>query len=257
MDFDSIPRLRSLPMFFRMGICALVITLLGGYIVSGIHLRWHYDNRDETPGLTMNDIIGAYHGVQTPSPLIAALESGHPDTIEDAERTALLDWLTGDRVSLDYDNLDHGEFAPSEVIAVRCLDCHTRSATGPDSYPDVPLEYWDDIRKIADSKDILPSPTKIVATSQHVHAPMMALVMLVLAMLSAMTRFTNRVIGMVLFVAGVGLLLDMIGWWVAREISSFAYVIVVGGGLYAMGTMLIGCMILLDCILPAPRHESV
>jgi len=251
MNHESVPRLRSLPLFFRMGIGALVLTLLGGYIVSGIHLRWHYDNRDETPGLTMNDIIGAYHGVQTPSPLISALETGHPDTIESYERTALLDWLKGDRVSEDYDNLDLGDLAPSEIIAVSCLDCHTRSASGPDAYSEVPLEYWDDIRKLADSKDIRPSPTKIVATSQHVHAPMMALVMLVLALLGSMTRFSNRFIGMIIFVAGFGLLIDMIGWWVAREISSFAYAIVIGGGLYAIGTTLIGCLILLECVLPA------
>ncbi len=129
MSCESMPRLGSFPFFFRMGICALVITLLGGYIVSGLHLRWHYDNRDEVPGLTINDIVGAYHGVQTPSPLIEALESGHPDTIEDYERTELLGWLEGDRVSLDYDNLDLGELAPSEIIAVSCVDCHTRPQT--------------------------------------------------------------------------------------------------------------------------------
>ena len=98
-----------------MGICALVITLLGGYIVSGVHLRLHYDNRDETPGLTMNDIVGAYHGVQTPSPLIIALASNHPATLGETERVALIAWLKGNRISMDYDNLDLGDMAPSEI----------------------------------------------------------------------------------------------------------------------------------------------
>jgi len=256
MNQENSITLRSLPLFFRMGICTLILTLLGGYIVSGIHLRWHYDNRDEVPGLTMNDIVGAYHGVQTPSPLIAALESGHPETIEELERTALLDWLTGDRVSLDFDNLDLGDLAPSEIFAMSCLDCHTRSASGPDANPDVPLEYWDDIRKLADSKDIQPSPTAIVATSQHVHAPMMAIVMLVLGMLAAFTRFSLRFTGIILFLAGAGLLIDMAGWWIAREIASFAYAIVIGGGLYAIGTTIFGCLIMLDCVLPAPKTKS-
>lgn len=256
MNYVPPLRLRSLPFFFRMGICTLVLTLLSGYIVSGLHLRWHYDNRDETPGLSMNDIVGAYHGVQTPSPLIEALESGHPDTIEDYERSALLDWLTGDRVSLDYDNLDLGDLAPSEIIAVNCLDCHTRSSSGTDANPDVPLEYWDDILKLADSKDIQPSPVGIVATSQHVHAPMMAIVMLVLASLCVMTRFSIRMIGMIIFIAGFGLLIDMASWWIAREVSSFAYAIVIGGGLYAIGTTLIGCLILLECVLPASKQRS-
>ncbi len=251
MNEQPIYTIRSLPFLFRMGICTLITTLLGGYIVSGLHLRWHYDNRDETPGLTINDIIGAYHGVQTPSPLISALESGHPETIEDYERSALLEWLRGDRVSLDYDNLDLGDEAPSEIIAIGCLDCHTRSASGPDAMPDVPLDYWDDIQGIAQSKDIQPAGAKIIATSQHVHAPMMALVMIVLSILGAMTRFSTRMIGTIVFVTGFGLLLDMAGWWITREIAGFAYAIVIGGGLYAAGTSLIGCLIMLDCVLPA------
>ncbi|MDF1808520.1 MAG: hypothetical protein P1U42_02390 [Phycisphaerales bacterium] len=248
--------IRSLPYLFRLGIASLIITLLGGYVVSGLHLRWHYDNRDETPGLTMNDIIGAYHGVQTPSPLISALENGHPDTLPDTERTTLLDWLRSDRVSQDYDNLDLGEDAPSELIAMSCLDCHTRSSSGANTHPEVPLEYWDDIQKIAISKDIQPAGIDIVATSQHTHAPMMAIVMLVLALLGAMTRFSNRIIGFVVFVTGIGLLVDMAGWWITREVAGFAFAIVVGGGLYAIGTMLIGCIVIIDCVLPAGNDAS-
>ncbi len=248
--------LRSLPYLFRLGIAGLVITLLGGYVVSGLHLRWHYDNRDESPGLTINDIIGAYHGVQTPSPLISALESGHPETIQDSERAALLDWLRGDRVSQDYDNLDLGDEAPSEIIAVSCLECHTRGGADDGTRSQVSLEYWDDIQKLADSKDIQPAGPEIVATSQHVHAPMMAIVMLTLGLLGVMTRFSNRMIGVVVFIAGCGLLVDMAGWWITREVAGFAYAIVIGGGLYAIGTVLIGCLIVLDCALPAGKRPS-
>jgi len=248
--------LRSLPYLYRVGIALLVVTLLGGYVVSGFFLRMHYDNRDETPGLTMNDIIGAYHGVQTPSPLIEALESGHPDTIEDFERTALLTWLRGDRVSQDYDNLDLGDEAPSEIIALSCLDCHTRDASGEGTYSEVPLEYWDDIQKLSVSKDIQPAGPNIVATSQHVHAPMMAVVMMVLGVLGAMTRFSKGFIGFVVSIAAAGLLVDMAGWWITREVAGFAYAIVVGGMLYAAGTMIVGFIVIADCLLPAGKDSS-
>ena len=248
--------LRSLPYLFRLGIAFLVLTLLGGYVASGLHLRWHYDNRDEVPGLTMNDIIGAYHGVQTPSPLISALEEGHPDKIEEFERTALLDWLNGDRLSQDYDNLDLGEEAPSEIIAMRCLSCHTRTATGPDAYPEVSLEYWDDIQKLAISKDIQPAGENIVAMSQHVHAPMMSIVLIVLGLLSMMTRFNRKFLGLIVCLAGLGLLVDMVGWWITREIAGFAYAVVIGGGLYALGTSFIGVLVILDCLVPSFKSKS-
>jgi len=246
--------LRSLPYSFRVGIALLVMTLLGGYIVSGLHLKWHYDNRDEEPGLTMNDFIGAYHGVQSPSPLIQSLESGHPENLSAPERSALLEWLRGDRLSQDYDNLDLGENAPSEIIAFNCLDCHTRSASGDDSMPSVPLEYWDDIQSIAYSKDIQPAGTNIVAMSQHAHAPSMAIILIVIAWLAICTRFWMGLTGMITFVAGLGLLVDMAGWWITRDFAPFAYAVVIGGGIYSAGTSLLGLMIIIDCFLPCEKR---
>lgn len=243
--------LRSLPYSFRLGVALLVLTLLGGYVVSGIHLRLHYDNRDEEPGLTMNDIIGAYHGVQSPSPLIESLESGHPEALSDPERSALLDWLRGDRLSQDYDNLDLGENAPSEIIAFNCLDCHTRSARGDGAMPEVPLEYWDDIQSIAYSKNIQPAGSNIVAMSQHAHAPTMAVILIVVAWLGACTRFGLRLTGLITLVGGLGLLIDMGGWWITRQYAAFAYPMVIAGAAYGIATTLLGLMVIADCLLPA------
>lgn len=248
--------LRYTPLLFRLGVALLVVTLLGGYVVSGLHLRSHYENRDQIPGLTMDDIIGAYHGVQSPSPLVSALESGHPETLSDHERDALLDWLSGDNLSGDYDNLDLGEDAPAEIIAVNCLDCHTRGATGEDAMPSVPLEYFDEIERIAHSKDIRPVGENIVAMSQHAHAPTMAVILLVVGAVGLLTRFNARLIGFVVFASGLGLLVDMAGWWITRELAWFAYAVVISGAIYAIGTTLIGLLIVLDCVLPAGKQET-
>lgn len=248
--------LRFTPLLFRLGVAMLVVTLLGGYIVSGLHLQWHYENRDEVPGLSMNDIIGAYHGVQSPSPLVEALESGHPETLSDGERDALLAWLNGGKLSSDYDNLDLGEDAPAEIIAVNCLDCHTRGATGENTMASVPLEYFDEIERIAHSKDIQPAGANIVAMSQHAHAPTMAVILLVVGTLTLMTRFTARFVGFVLFVAALGLLVDMGGWWITREVAWFAHAVVIGGIAYAVGTSLLGALIVLDCVLPAGKRTA-
>lgn len=169
-----VPKLTSLPYTARIGIAVLMLTLLGGYVVSGIHLKTHYDNRDGSPGFTLGDIRGHYHGVQSPSPLVASLQQDHPDaeTLPDDKRKALLDWLAEtDKLSEQYDNFDLGDNAPAEIIAVSCLDCHSRNSTGPDAHPSVPLEFWSDIQEIAFSKDIQPTSEAVLAMSQHTHAP--------------------------------------------------------------------------------------
>ncbi len=246
-------KLHQLHLFARLGIALLVLVLLGGFVVSGLYMRWHYDARDGQPGLTIDDIKGHYHGVNAPSPLISALESGHPEDLPEPDRDALLEWLTsGANLSLGYDDLDLGDEAPAEIIAAFCLDCHSRDAEGPDAYAQLPLEYWDDIQPIAHATDIAPAPIEIIAVSQHTHAPSMAIILTVLALLGAMTRAARPLIGAVVLLGAVGLAADMASWWLARTNADFAYLIVAGGFMYGASSMLIGITVILDCLIPAP-----
>ena len=68
-----LPLLRTLPLTVRIGISCLVLVLLGGLAASAMHLFWHYENRDERPGMTMDDLEGAYHGVERTAPILMAL----------------------------------------------------------------------------------------------------------------------------------------------------------------------------------------
>jgi len=250
-------KLSELHIFMRLAIALLVVVLLGGYVVSGLHMKWHYDTRDGIDGLTLDDIKGHYHGVQSPSPLIAALENDHPETLADADRDALLAWLaSGSNLSEGYDDLDLGDEAPAEIIAFACLDCHSRGASAPDAYAQLPLEYWDDIQPIAYAIDIQPTTTEILAMSQHTHAPTMAIILMVLALLGAMTRATRFIIGAIVLIGAVGLLGDMAAWWLARSNEGWVYLIVAGGFLYSAATTLVGLAVILDCLLPAPKRAK-
>ncbi|MEM9082998.1 MAG: hypothetical protein AAGB34_05315 [Planctomycetota bacterium] len=250
------PKLAELNVFMRLGIALLVVVLLGGYVVSGLHMQWHYDSRDGIEGLTIDDIKGHYHGVQSPSPLIAALESGHPETLPGTDREALLDWLgSGSNLSERYDDLDLGDEAPAEIIAMSCLDCHSRGASGPDAYAELPLEYWDDIQPIAYATDIQPTTIEIVAMSQHTHAPTMAVVLIVLALLGVMTRANRFIMGSVVCIGAIGLLGDMASWWLARGNENWVYFIVAGGFLYGASTALVGLIVIVDCLIPAARSK--
>jgi hypothetical protein len=250
-------KLHQLHVFHRLGVALLVVVLLGGYVVSGLHMMWHYDSRDGQAGLTINDIKGHYHGVQAPSPLIAALEAGHPDNLPQPDRDALLQWLaSGANLSEGYDDLDMGDEAPAEIIATFCLDCHSRGADGPDAYAQLPLEYWDDIQPIAYATDIQPTTPEIIAMSQHTHAPTMAVILVVLAMLGAMTRVSRMLIGGIVLLGAVGLLGDMSSWWLARSNENWVYLIVVGGFMYGVSTTVVGLAVILDCLVPSPRASD-
>lgn len=249
-------RLRDLAPLARLGLICVVITLLGGTAASGLHLYWHHQNRDERPGLTIDDIRGHYHGIISPAPLLESLERGHPDELAPEDRKALIDWLRSDRVSRDYDNLDLGDFAPSEIMAESCLSCHARSATGPDAMTKMPLEYWDDIAPLSVSRQINPVSTQILAASTHTHALGLAAVTLVLAWLALLTSWPRALIALLVGLTGLGLMADIGAWWLTRIWIEFAWMIMGAGAVYNGGVVLLGLAVIVDLLMPGKNARG-
>lgn len=251
---DTFRTLRSLGLGQRLGLSFLLLVFLGGLVASAAHLVLHHQGRDGVPGLSLADIEGVYTGVKTEAPMRVALERGHPEGLDPAQREVLLEWLRGDRISEDYDSLDLGEAAPAEVIDAACLRCHARGASEGEGIGDeVPLEYWDDIEKVAYSREIEPLPTEIVVASTHTHALSMAWIGIVLVLLLGRTRFSRAPAGALSLGLGLGLALDLGGWWLARFSGAWAPAVAVGGALFGVSAALAALLVLAELWLPARR----
>lgn len=253
----GLPKLRRFPLSVRLGISGLVLVLLGGLAASAMHILWHYENRDERPGMSLDDLEGAYHGVERIAPILTALENDHPPGVPDGDRKVLLDWLRGDRISEDYDNLDLGDAAPAEVIARNCLDCHSRQATQGDGIGEtMPLDYFDDVKSLAFSREIKPMPIKVLAASTHAHALSLGTLALVVAALALMTSWPRRLVHGAVCLTGIGLLLDLGSQWITRMEASFIWVLVLSGALYNGLTAVVLCAVLVDLWLPAKQGDG-
>lgn len=246
--------LRQLGFTARLGLTLIVLTLLGGLTVSGIYMKMHHENRDEQPDLTMTDIRGHYAGVNVPSPLLSAIERGHPEDQSPSTRKVLIDWLKGDRISEDYDSLDLGDLAPAEIIASDCLSCHSRQSTGEDAYPQLVLDYFDDVRAIAYSRDIRPVGVEVLAASTHTHAISLAVLALAAGGLLLLTGWPRGLANTLVLLMGAGLALDISGWWVARLNGAVVPLIVVGGFVFAVAVGLSLLLVIAD--LWRPNHPN-
>ncbi len=257
--------LRELGVLARLGIAGLVVTMIGGTIASGVYLSMHHGDRDQREGLTIDDVRAHYHGIVSPSPLLESLKSGHPESLDEPDRQILVEWLQGDTatLSLAYDNLDLGADAPAEIIAVNCLDCHARAASGQvegpdgmlDTAPEIPLEYWDDVYALAISKDIRPVDAEILAASTHTHALGMASMGIAIGLLALLTSWPRLAVSLILCGTGLGLAADIGGWWLTRHNDLYAPVVVVGGLLFNGGICLLSVLILLDLCMPRPSLD--
>jgi len=246
----------------KCGMTCLILVMLAGFAASLAQIHFHHQNRDERPGLSMDDIRGAYHGVRTTAPLISALRRNHPaelslkpaEELAPADREILLTWLGGDRISEDYDNLDLGDAAPAEILDRCCVRCHQAQATGEDACPEVPLMFWPDVEAVAFSRDINPTSIEILITSTHTHALTLAALTIVTALLAMASGLPRRLAGTMLGLIGLGLIADIAGQWLARPVEAFVWAIVIGGAVYGVLTTLLLLLIAIDLWLPP--HEG-
>ncbi len=244
-------RLRELALGARVALTALVLAFGIGLAASAWHLVDHHQNRDEQPGVSLEDLEGAYHGVNTTAPLVSALERGHPESLLSTDRELLLKWLRSGRIVEDYDNFDLGDSAPEGLLRANCLSCHARNATVGDGIgASVPLEYFDDVKKLAFSKSVAPVPTRVLVASTHAHALSLAAMSIVIGFLLLATRWPSTLRNGLFALAGLGLLGDLAGWWLARGSASFVPLIVVSGATYALATALSLALIGLELWLP-------
>ena len=258
--------LRELPLGARLGLTGMVLTLIIGLIASGVHLAWHHQNRDERPGISVTDVMGAYHGVDAPSKLVTALERGHPAELSQSQRDALMDWLLGKRdaagarppggnprITEDYDNLDLGDNAPREIMAASCMSCHARNVADAKG-AGVPLEYLDDVKKLAFTKVISRTPDRVLIMSMHAHATSLGMLSVVLALLLWFSRTPRKLASGLIGLNGLCLFADIASWWLARDSGLFVYIIVLTGGLANLSSGLMALFVLGE--LWRPRRKA-
>lgn len=246
-------RLRDLGVGARLALTSLVLTFLIGFAASAQHLVNHHENRDGQPGVSLTDLEGAYHGVSATAPLVSALERGHPEGLASEERALLLAWLGGERISEDYDNFDLGDSAPAEIVARSCVECHERG----DATAEVPaLEYWDDVAKLAFSREIAAVPEEILAASTHTHALTLAAISVAIGLLWLGTRWPRWLKDWSFALGGLALLADLVCWWLAREHAGLVVLIAVSGAAYS-GVMVLALLgVLADLWLPGGRSAG-
>lgn len=249
--------LRGLPALVRLGVSCLMLTMLLGLAASGMVIYTHYENRDETRGLTMDDLRAGYHGLLAEAPLLHAINRNHPENLPKDQREVLLKWLSNDRVPENYDNIDLGVSSPSEILSTSCIQCHSRKADRKDpkvgAAPDWPLEFKDDAVKLAMSKTVNPAAKEKLAASTHLHAPAMAMMGTTMIGLLWLTRVPRGLVGVLAALIGLGLALDIGGWWISREYAGFVPMIAIAGAAFNGAVGLATALVVADCWWPTKR----
>ena len=251
-------RLRHFGFGLRLGLTGVLACLAVGQLAGIAHMRSHFDKRDDRPGFTVDDIKSAYHGLDAPSPLLSALNRGHPDTLKEPERKVLVAWLTSGKIEQDYDNPDLGVASPKEIVASSCLQCH--SAKNDPAKVDakaraILLDSPADIKKVAFSRQVLPTPPDKVIVSIHAHASSMSLMALAVMVLAAFSRWPRFITGFLSAFCGLGLAGEFAGMWFAQKDPVWINVLLGSGAAFHVCFALLTFLTFVDLWLPGGRGK--
>lgn len=259
MDTKRRFRLCDLSMGVRFGLVGLVLTLAGGLLASWYYLFLHYSPRDgNKESLTYVDVASAYHRMQIPAPLRAAIERGHPkeltgESLPEAERTSLLDWLASppETIMRRFEDETLEELMPAEIVFTRCVSCHDANPADKEHpYPQLPLYTPAEVQAVAMGRDIEPTPERILAASTHAHALTLSIQTMILVGLLWGTRLPRIVVSLAAVLLGFSLLADIGSWWLARQNEAFVYVIFGAGGVFNATSAACVLAVLLDLLIP-------
>lgn len=256
-------RLRELHFTARLGLTLAILVIAGGLAASASHVVNHHDKNDRDVGnFTRDDITIHYAGKFAKSPILEALEAGHPSSAELADSDALemtpedreflVTWLTSDTVAADYENIDLYDFSPKELVADACASCHTgEGALTSPSGGSWDLRRDGDVLAASASERIEPIGKNILVASTHTHATTLGMLLVLVAGLALCTRFPRALVGTLILGSGLGLFLDLAAWWLARESAGLVVLVILGGSLFAVTLALQMVLAVLDMWLPS------
>lgn len=250
--------LRNLPILAKLGVAGLVLVFFMGLAASAMHIREHYQNRDERPGLTRDDITAAYAGLTAVSPILKAVQGDHPKTnvgdmvIKPEARATIEKWLGGEKVAENYDNIDFADPTPRDVLAAACVTCHSTKADAGKAGKATsrPLETWEQVKPLAFTRRIERTSDRVKTISTHTHAlalGTMGVALLVLTMLSTWPRWLT---GILIAAMGLGLCADISGWWLTNWYPGAVNLILGGGAAFNGASVLLLLLALFELLKP-------
>ncbi len=261
-------RLPKLPLPAKLLITLFVLIIGPGYLFGTANILYKHQDADGEPGLTINDLKATFHGLTRtykPEDKVTVnsemLIQVHPDGemreyLEEGGEPAirgLITWLEQEAKEADFAKeglVQEGDPSAQAIITAHCVECH--NADGGDN-EDLPFADTADEEaqfKLVDvaskaeinreesgevTQEFKPTGTSRLIHITHVHILSMPVFTFIVGCLFLMTGVSDKLKLLIGPLPMLAVMLDIGGWWLARWIEPFIYVIGAAGGLF--GTM--------------------
>ncbi len=210
-----------------------LVTIGIAYLFALLNLYYTHQGRDGEEGLSVKDVMYAYHGSHNQTRLGAAINgpmaSNLPNT---AAKQTILDWIENGSDEKTY----HERVEP--ILQNNCVVCHSADSGLP-----VPsLERYEDVVKLTetDTGATIPSLVRV----SHIHLFGIAFILFFVGRLFLLCEMNVTLKRVYVALPFIFLLLDISSWFITKVIPEFAYVVVAAGALVGLtfGLQIVICL---------------
>jgi len=191
-----------------------------GYLFALLNLYYTYEGRDGEPGLSVEDVMIAYHGTHNQTRLGAAINGPMGINLSNpADADIILDWIHRDA--------SQEKFAEKvqPILEKNCIKCHSKQS----GMPIIPLTSYVEVIKLAETDTGTPLPALVRVS--HIHLFGIAFILFFVGRIYILCETNRWVKRITVAIPFVFLLIDILSWFITKVFPAFANVVVVAGGL--------------------------
>jgi len=210
-----------------------LVTIGLGYLFALLNLYYTHQGRDGEPGLSVQDVVIAYHGSHNQTRLGAAINGPMASNLpNDAAKEIILDWInTGAKEEPFNEKV-------KPILDDSCIMCHSA-----DSGMSIPFltEYGEVVQLTnTDTGATIPALVRV----SHIHLFGIAFILFFVGRIFLLCEMNVTLKRTYVALPFVFLILDISSWFITKIIPDFAYVVVAAGGLIGItfGLQILICL---------------
>ena len=198
---------------------AFLLTIGIGYAFALANLYYTHQGRDGRPGLSVDDVIIAYHGSANRTRLESAINGiMEPNLKYKGDKDVILRWIHNGANESDYKE----HIAP--ILNRDCVICHS-----PEINPALPnLTNYEGVAKVANPGG---APLPALIRVSHIHLFGIAFILYFIGRIFILSDINVTIKRITVAIPFVAMLLDVMSWYVTKYVPGFAYVVVSAGAL--------------------------
>ncbi len=199
-----------------------LLTIGLGYLAALANLYYTHQGLDGKAGLSVEDVVISYRGRHDQTQLGTAINGIMKSNLRYAgDKDVILRWIQADANEAAYNAV----IAP--ILNRDCVVCHTPSVNP--SLPD--LTHYATVSGVAHAGGAsIPTLVRV----SHIHLFGIAFILFFIGRIFLLCDLNAHVKRVAVVIPFAAMLLDVLSWFVTKEISSFAYVVIFSGTLMGL-----------------------